>query len=165
MYVSVYKKTGPKCSWKKKEKNILKYIAWKIDLEGLLLFQLEAPARLHPSYLPTDMFIYSSLYLSMGWLCPLLGTWMTKWNNNCSLPERSWRISLEAWKHLDGSTPLPKIFFFFALPFHSLIVSQAVLMSISKEWDVYLKNTNWSLPWGALSIICDEFRAGIWPSP
>lgn len=131
MYVSVYKKTGPKCSWKKKEKNILKYIAWKIDLEGLLLFQLEAPARLHPSYLPTDMFIYSSLYLSMGWLCPLLGTWMTKWNNNCSLPERSWRISLEAWKHLDGSTPLPPIFFFcFAFSFSD---------SLPGSPDVYIK--------------------------
>jgi hypothetical protein len=55
--------------------------------------------------------------------------------------------------------------FFLAWAFYSPIISQTVLMSVSKEGDAWFKNANWNLPSEALSIICDEFRAGIWPSP
>ena len=48
-------------------------------------FQLEGSAMLQPSYLSADIFIYNSLYFSVHWLCPSLGTWMAKWNNNNGL--------------------------------------------------------------------------------
>lgn len=104
----------------RRRKTVLKCIPWKIGFGwGLVLlsFQLEGSAMLQPSYLSADIFIYCSLYLSARWLCPSSGTWMTKWNNNISLFERSWRISRETWKNLEGWAALSEFIFCFAFLF------------------------------------------------
>ena len=89
---------------------------------------------------------------------------MAKWNNGYwlvlkRLKDFSGKLKAFGWESS------PSRIHFFAWAFYSPSGSQAILMSVSKEWDVRLKNAGWSLPSGALSTICDEFRAGIWPSP
>ena len=110
--------TRPKCSWKKEKKNRKEHSLKNRFFGG---FSSPIPGRrlCHAvaSYLSADIFVSSSLYLSACWLCPSLGTWMTKWNNNIGLFERSWRISQETWKHLDRRAALPEFIFCFAFLF------------------------------------------------